>query len=126
VNPMTTHYVPTKNGPTWDQRFSLCGVRTRVGGPREWDLTAAFGSSNMQHVDCEECKAAEKSSHYQSAVLVSVSPNCCNPYVCTRCGSSGGGPICCDEDDRVSDLARRYFGPHPIRQPLASADKVSP
>jgi len=53
---------------------------------------------------------------YQSAIRVSVAPNCCNPYVCTKCGASGAGPYCCDPDDSQSELARRAFGPHPIRQ----------
>lgn len=51
---------------------------------------------------------------YQSCVKVSDSPNCCNPFTCTKCGATGASPYCCDEDDRMSDLARLYFGPHPI------------
>jgi hypothetical protein len=54
--------------------------------------------------------------HYQSAILVSVARNCCNPYLCTKCGSVGGGPICCDHDDAPRALAVKAFGPHPIRQ----------
>ncbi len=51
---------------------------------------------------------------FRSAIL--VAPRSCNPYLCTRCGGSCGSPYCCNEDDRVSDLARRNLGPHPVRQ----------
>ncbi len=54
-------------------------------------------------------------NYYQSAILWSVSPNCCNPYICTKCGASTGGPICCDETEPISPFAR-LLGPHPIRQ----------
>ncbi len=54
---MTTHYVPVPNGPTADQRISVCGVRTRTGGPRECDTEAACGSSNLANVDCPKCMA---------------------------------------------------------------------
>lgn len=52
---MVVHYVPHKNGPSADQRVSLCGVRTRAGGPREWDTEAAWGSSNQKNVTCKHC-----------------------------------------------------------------------
>jgi len=54
-----THYVPIANGPTLDksERIALCGVRTRVGGPSDWDPDAACGSSNRKHVTCTACLA---------------------------------------------------------------------
>jgi len=54
--------------------------------------------------------------YYQSAIRYSVAKNCCNPYVCTRCGEIGAGAICCDETDKVSRLAVAALGAHPIRQ----------
>ncbi len=56
------HYVPTPNGPTADQRISLCGVRTRVGGPTEWDRDAKWGCSNLVHVTCAACLAKRGAS----------------------------------------------------------------
>jgi hypothetical protein len=61
-----THYVPEPNGPTRDQRVSVCGVRTRAGGPREFDTEAAFGSSNPLHVNCRKCLAT--STRFAGAV----------------------------------------------------------
>jgi hypothetical protein len=63
---------------------------------------------------------------YQSAILISIAPNHCNPYCCTKCGAYGASPYCCGHDDRQSDLARRAFGPHPIRQQYAGRSKVHP
>lgn len=54
---------------------------------------------------------------YRSAILVSVARNCCNPYLCTRCGSVSASVYCCDETEPVSLFAREAFTAHPIRQP---------
>ena len=56
------------------------------------------------------------SRYYQSAIRYSLASNCCNRYICTRCGEIGAGAICCDEKDPVSTFPRNTLGPHPIRQ----------
>lgn len=57
---------------------------------------------------------------YQSCIRYSIARNCCNPYVCTKCGDIGAGLYCCDYGDRQSIHAKRVVGPHPIRQPYAT------
>lgn len=52
---------------------------------------------------------------YRSAILVSVARNCCNPYICTRCGENGHSVYCCDENDPTSVFAS-VLGPHPVQQ----------
>ena len=59
---------------------------------------------------------------FHTRIRYSVERNCCNPFICTKCGELGANEICCDESDERSLRSIRQLGPDPIHQPYAKEE----